>query len=152
MNANLKYEHIIDQLHDLFRNVENPTARMATVCALLKNKMGNGFYWTGYYLIENGELLVGPYQGTLACLKLKKHTGVCWSAVVKKETIMVPDVHAFEGHIACDTKSKSEIAVPLFDSFGDAVGVLDIDSTYLNNFNDIDKHYLEEINRLIYNR
>ncbi|HOY38927.1 MAG: GAF domain-containing protein [Bacteroidales bacterium] len=150
MNSTLRYEHILTQLQQLFASVTNPIARMATVCALLKNKMGSGYYWTGYYLLDSDELIVGPYQGTLACMKLKKHTGVCWKAVLTCETIVVADVHAFSGHIACDPKSKSEIAVPLYDAKNHIIGVLDVDSSILNYFNENDKDYLEKINRLIY--
>ncbi len=123
---------------------------MSTIIAVLHHKM-NTFFWTGFYLLqENGELLVGPYQGTLACIKLKKNTGVCWAAINNAVTVVVPDVHKFPGHIACDTASKSEIVVPLKDKAGNIIGVLDVDSTELNSFDETDREGLEKIVSLIF--
>jgi len=122
---------------------------MATINAVLHHKMP-GFFWTGFYLLHNGELMAGPYQGTLACILLKKDTGVCWAGINTGRTVIVPDVDKFEGHIACSSLSRSEIVVPVFDRDNRVTGVLDVDSRELNNFDDTDRKYLEEIVHLIY--
>lgn len=138
------------QIRGLIRPHNNPTSTMSTIIAVLHHKM-NAFFWTGFYLLqENGELLVGPYQGTLACIKLQKNTGVCWAAINNSETVIVPDVHKFPGHIACDAASKSEIVVPLKDNEGNIIGVMDIDSVELDSFDKIDKNGLEKILSLVF--
>jgi GAF domain-containing protein len=121
---------------------------MATIAALLHNKMPH-FFWTGFYLLEAGELVVGPYQGSLACMVLEKKKGVCWAGILRRMTIIVPDVHKFPGHIACDSRSNSEIVVPLFDEKNKAWSVLDVDSQNFNAFSEVDKEWLEKIVRLI---
>jgi len=133
----------------LVENVHNPFSRMATIIAVLHHKMET-YYWTGFYFLDKGELLVSSYQGPLACLRLKKDTGVCWAGINRKETVIVPDVEAFEGHIACSSASKSEIVVPIRNSNNEVIGVLDVDSTELNSFSEIDAKYLEKIVELIY--
>jgi GAF domain-containing protein len=100
--------------------------------------------------MHKDELLVGPYQGSLACQKLKKDTGVCWAGVNQRKTIVVPDVHDFPGHIACDSRSNSEIVIPVFDKNNKIIGVLDIDSKNFNQFDEIDAVWLEKIAGLIY--
>ena len=105
----------------------------------------NCFFWTGFYLLDDGELIVGPYQGSLACIKLKKNTGVCWAGVNLGETVIVADVHEFPGHIACDSRSNSEIVVPLKDKNGKIIGVLDVDSKELGSFDEVDAVWLEKI-------
>ena len=144
-----RYERIATQLEERFADTPDPTARMATAAALLHHKMA-GFLWTGFYLLRDGELTVGPYQGPLACLVLESHTGVCWAGIDRGETVVVPDVHAFPGHIACDSRSNSEIVVPLRDVSGRIVGVLDIDSTRPANFDEVDAECLERIAGLIF--
>jgi L-methionine (R)-S-oxide reductase len=139
-----RYQRIYDQLSDLLKDKPNQLARMATTVAVLHNKM-DYFFWTGFYLLDNGELIVGPYQGSLACIKLKKDTGVCWAGINQGITIIVPDVHQFPGHIACDSRSNSEIVVPLKDISGNIIGVLDIDSKELSSFDEIDGYWLERI-------
>ena len=121
---------------------------MATAAALLHHKLA-GFLWTGFYLLRDGELTVGPYQGPLACLVLARHAGVCWAGIDRGETVVVPDVHAFPGHIACDSRSSSEIVVPLRDRSGTVVGVLDIDSTRHAHFDEVDAACLERIVAMI---
>lgn len=138
-----RYRRIEAQLAELFARVSDPIARMATTAALLHAKMP-GFFWTGFYLLRDGELLVGPYQGSLACLRLAPHTGVCWAGVDRGETVIVPDVHAFPGHIACDSRSRSEIVVPMRGG-GAVVGVLDVDSERTAAFDDADRQGLEPI-------
>lgn len=149
MEKEKRYKHIIKQLESLFEVTEFPISRMATISSILHNKM-EGFFWTGFYLLHNCELLVGPYQGSLACQKLKKDTGVCWAGVNQKISVVVPDVHKFPGHIACDLRSNSEIVIPVFDNKNEIVGVLDIDSKNLSQFDEIDAVWLEQIVRMIY--
>lgn len=145
-----KYERLYKQIMDLVVATENPISRMATISALLHHKMA-GYFWTGFYFLEGGELIVGPYQGPIACLKLKRYTGVCWAGINRNESVVVGDVHAFPGHIACSTQSNSEIVVPVRDKAGRVVAVLDVDSRDLNHFDDEDRLGLEKIVRLIYN-
>lgn len=143
-----RYRRIGDQLAGLFAKTSNPVARMATTVALLHAKVP-GFFWTGFYLLQKGELTVGPYQGPLACLVLEAHTGVCWAGIDRGETIIVPDVHAFPGHIACDSRSRSEIVVPLRARDGTIIGVLDIDSEQPAHFDETDRTGLEPIVAMI---
>ncbi|MBM4103312.1 MAG: GAF domain-containing protein [Planctomycetes bacterium] len=144
-----RYQRLIAQLKDLFTATTDPVSRMATATALLYHKMGY-FYWVGFYRLVDGDLLVGPYQGTLACQKLKQNTGVCWKAFNQNQTIVVPDVHQFPGHIACDPKSQSEIVVPIHDTKNAIIAVLDADSDKLNTFDAIDAHYLDLVASMIY--
>jgi len=141
------YARIFDQVSALLVKSNNPIACMATITALLHHKMN--FFWTGFYLLHDGRLQVGPYQGALACIDLKKDTGVCWSAIQLKQTVVVQDVHDFPDHIACDSRSKSEIVVPLYLSDGEIEGVLDIDSDSLGMFDETDAVWLEKFVKLI---
>jgi len=143
-----RYERIYMQLKDLLIKTNNTTARMSTTAALLHHKF-SFFFWTGFYLLENGELIVGPYQGPLACQILEKDKGVCWAGIREKKSIIVPNIHEFPGHIACDSRSNSEIVVPLLDKKNDPLGILDVDSQKLNAFSTIDKEWLEKIVLLI---
>ena len=127
---------------------DNPIAAMATIAAVLHNKFDH-FFWTGFYLLQDGELIVGPYQGSVACIKLKKNTGVCWAGIKNKETVLVPDVHQFPGHIACDSRSQSEIVLPVRNKKGEIIGVMDVDSKELNSFDEADREGLEKIITLI---
>jgi L-methionine (R)-S-oxide reductase len=145
-----QYNRIYLQLEELFNSTEDVVSRMSTMAALLHHKM-KGFFWTGFYMLNNDELCVGPYQGSLACLKLEKGKGVCWTAINRKETIVVDDVHAFPGHIACDSRSNSEIVVPVFDKADILIGVLDVDSTNFAQFDETDKVSLQKIVKLLYN-
>jgi GAF domain-containing protein len=108
------------------------------------------FFWTGFYFLVDNKLQVGPYQGSLACIDLAKDTGVCWAAINQKKTIIVDDVHAFPGHIACDARSASEIVVPLYDERDVLCGVMDVDSRELNSFDETDAYWLEKIRKLVY--
>lgn len=126
----------------------NHTARYATAACLLAQAFPERYFWTGFYLVDPekpSELVVGPYQGTLGCLRIAFGKGVCGAAAARKQTIVVPDVHAFPGHIACDSRSNSEIVVPVFDAAGVLVAVLDVDSTALNAFDAADQTGLEAI-------
>jgi L-methionine (R)-S-oxide reductase len=144
-----QYKRLHAQLRELMVKSSDPDARMATVSAVLHHKMKN-FFWTGFYLLTGGELIVRSYQGPLACMVLKKNTGVCWAGILEKRTVIVPDVHKFPGHIACDSRSQSEIVVPVRTPDGRILGVLDIDSKVLNNFDETDREWLEEIVGLVF--
>ena len=143
-----RYGRIYVQLEPLLAGTANPTARMATVAALLHHKLPH-FFWTGFYILDRGELTVGPYQGALACLVLEKNQGVCWAAVDRRETVVVPDVHKFPDHIACDSRSASEIVVPLVNKRREVWAVLDVDSRSLDAFSEVDREWLEKIAKLL---
>ncbi len=143
-----RYSRIYKQLNELVLKSHSSSPRMATIIAVLHHKMGY-FFWTGFYLIENGEMTVNIYQGPVACQILEKDKGVCWAAFNKKETIIVEDVHQFPGHIACDSRSNSEIVVPLKNRQGEFIGVLDVDSSEKSAFNQTDAKWLEKILELV---
>ena len=144
-----RYERIYTQLKALLAPHDNPIAAMATIAALLHHKF-DYYFWTGFYLLQDGELRVGPYQGPVACILLKKDTGVCWAGINGSNTVVVPDVHQFPGHIACDSRSNSEIVVPLKNAGGEVVGVLDVDSKELASFDEADRAGLEKILTLVF--
>jgi GAF domain-containing protein len=121
-------------------------ANLANVAAALKEQFG--WFWVGFYLVKENELVLGPFQGPVACTRIKKGRGVCGSSWAGEKTLIVPDVEKFPGHIACSSLSKSEIVVPLFQN-GEVKGVLDVDSNELNQFDTIDKTYLEQIVKLL---
>jgi len=139
-----RYERIFNQLKELLQRTDNRIARMATVASILHHKMPH-YFWTGFYIHTNNDLTVGPYQGPLACQVLEREKGVCWAGFLNKETIIVPDVHKFPGHIACDSRSNSEIVVPLLDEKEQVWGVLDVDSKTRDAFSPVDQHWLEKI-------
>lgn len=143
-----RYSRIVIQLEELFVKTTNPIARMATAVAVLHHKF-DYFYWTGFYLLDDGVLTVGPYQGALACMVLRKDTGVCWAGINQQKSLVVSNVHDFPGHIACDSRSQSEVVVPLLKS-GEIVGILDMDSKDLDSFTSADAEGLEKITALIY--
>lgn len=144
-----RYSRIYKQLEELVQKSDNPISHMATIVAVLHHKM-EYFFWTGFYLLQDGKLQVGPYQGPVACQDLAKDKGVCWAGINRKETIVVPDVHLFPGHIACDSRSKSEIVVPLRNKNQEITGVLDIDSKDLASFDEVDARWLGKIIALVY--
>lgn len=144
-----RYSRIQVQLEELLKKTSDPLARMASICAVLHHKMDH-YFWTGFYLYKAGKLIVGPYQGPVACQELEKDKGVCWAAFNTKTPVVVPDVHAFPGHIACDSRSKSEITLPVFDREGVIQAVFDVDSANLDSFNEVDRIALEKILKLIY--
>lgn len=143
-----RYDRIITQLQDLLQATDDPIARMATVSSLLYHKMRN-YFWFGFYRLIDGELLVGPYQGSIACQKLQKDTGVCWACLNQQKSIIVPDVEKFPGHIACDARSKSEIVIPVRDPEGKVIAILDADSEKLNTYDQIDEINLRRISEMI---
>ena len=143
-----RYTRIQLQLKDLLCKSDDLLSRMATINAVLYHKM-DGFFWVGFYLLKDGRLLVGPYQGPLACLELSKSKGVCWEGINLGKPVVVPDVHEFPGHIACDARSKSEIVIPVRDNSNTIIGVLDIDSNLKNNFDNMDAKQLVKIITLL---
>ncbi|MGQ9801830.1 MAG: GAF domain-containing protein [Candidatus Saccharicenans sp.] len=151
MQKEILYERIIEQLKELFEKSDDPVARMATISALLYHKI-DYYFWCGFYLLKDDELIVGPYQGPLACLKLAHNKGVCWAGVREKKPIIVPDVHQFPDHIACDERSQSEIVVPVFKPDGSVYGVIDVDSDKLASFDETDARYLQKIAGLIFQK
>ena len=145
-----KYERLYKQIRDLIhKSSNNSVSNMSTIIAVLQHKMDT-FFWTGFYFLIDGKLQVGPYQGSLACIDLARDTGVCWAAINQKETLIVPDVEVFPGHIACDSRSASEIVVPLYNEQGELCGVMDVDSRELNSFDETDALWLEKISKLVY--
>ena len=143
-----RYKRIAEQLAELFRKTTDPTARMATAAALLSGKMKHHF-WVGFYRLVDGDLVVGPYQGPLACALLPRHEGVCWAAIDRNEPVLVPNVHEFPGHVACDSRSQSEVVVPVHDGSGQVIAVLDVDSDKPNAFDQSDVQGLQAIAALI---
>ncbi len=143
------HTQLSEQLKTGAKRTADPIARMATICALLQAKMPH-FFWTGFYRLVDGDLVVGPYQGPLACALLPPPEGVCWRGITAGQTVIVPDVHAFAGHVACDARSRSEIVVPLRNQAGNVVAVLDVDSDQPDSFADVDRQGLEAIVALVH--
>ena len=146
-----RYTRLYKQLESILVKTDDPLARMATVCAVLHHKMDH-FFWTGFYMHKDGRLVVGPYQGPVACQELEKDKGVCWAALNDATPVLVPDVHAFPGHIACDSRSKSEITLPLFNKAGEIVAIFDVDSDQSASFSMVDQLALSNILQLIYKK
>ena len=147
MDKNKTYELLVKQVESLLEGENNTVGQLANAAALLHETMG--WWWTGFYLIKDGELQLGPFQGPIACYRIKNGRGVCGTAWAENRTIVVPDVEQFPGHIACSSLSRSEIVVPLRNSDGEVTGVLDIDSKDLATFDETDARWLEEIARVI---
>jgi GAF domain-containing protein len=137
------YSELLPQIKSLIEDESDLIANLANVTSALKQAFPS-FSWVGFYLMKGGELVLGPFQGKLACTRIKIGSGVCGTAVLKKKTIIVPDVEEFPGHIYCDPDSRSEIVVPIIKD-GEVLGVLDIDSYELDNFDETDKFYLEKL-------
>lgn len=137
-----QYEGLIPQIKGLLEGEEDLVANLGNVVAALKEQFG--WLWVGFYLVKKGELVLGPFQGPVACTRIRYGKGVCGSSWEKAATLIVPDVEQFPGHIACSSLSKSEIVVPVIRN-GEVIGVLDVDSTELSTFDGVDQRYLEEI-------
>jgi len=137
-----KYLAIIPQIMALIEGEEDIVSNLANITAALKEQFG--WLWIGFYLVKKDELVLGPFQGPVACTRIRKGRGVCGSGWERAETIIVPDVDAFPGHIACSSSSKSEIVVPIIRN-EQVIAVLDIDSIYTNDFDETDQHYLEQL-------
>lgn len=142
-----KYKELLPQIKALVEAETDAIANMANVCAALK--YGMDYFWVGFYLVKQEQLVLGPFQGPLACTRIQKGKGVCGTSWLKAETIIVPDVDLFPGHIACSSLSKSEIVVPVFNSRAVVAGVLDVDSDQLNMFDETDAYYLKQICALL---
>ena len=144
-----RYQRLFKQIKDLIdKSSNNSLSNMATINAVLHHKM-DYYFWTGFYLLQEGKLQVGPYQGSLACINLAKDTGVCWAAINQQKVMVVEDVENFPGHIACDSRSRSEIVIPLYDKEGNIYGVMDVDSAETGSFDEVDAKWLEQITELL---
>jgi len=144
------YAEVADEIAAVLDGEPDRVARMATVGAMLAERFAPRFFWTGFYVVDPGkgnELVVGPYQGTLGCLRIAFGRGVCGTAAAERRTRIVDDVHAFPGHIACDSRSNSEIVLPVLDGAGELIAVFDVDSTEHAAFDEVDAEGLERILR-----
>ncbi|GAB3320636.1 GAF domain-containing protein [Larkinella ripae] len=141
------YESLLPQLRALTESEPDLIANLANITAALKEAFG--FFWVGFYLKKDGQLVLGPFQGPIACTRINFGKGVCGTSYSRRETMLVPDVEQFPGHIACSSLSKSEIVVPVFDQAGNVAMVLDVDSDQLNDFSATDQQELEKIAALI---
>lgn len=141
-----QYKSLVPQIKALLTGEDDLIANLANIAAALKEQFD--FFWVGFYLVKNEQLVLGPFQGPVACTRIAFNRGVCGSSWAQKETLIVPNVEEFPGHIACSSLSKSEIVIPLFKN-NDVYGVLDVDSSELNTFDEIDEKYLKEILELI---
>ncbi len=141
------YKLLVSQIASLIDGEKDTIAIMSNVAAAIHQTMG--FWWTGFYRVVDDELVLGPFQGPVACMHIPYGKGVCGTAWQRAETVVVPDVEQFPGHIACSSESKSEIVVPVFNSNGKVTAVLDIDSERLATFDDVDRQYLEDICKLM---
>ncbi len=144
-----QYQSIIPQIEALLYGETDFIANLANVAAALKEQFG--WFWVGFYLVKQDELVLGPFQGPVACTRIKKGKGVCGASWAEAQTIIVPDVDEFPGHIACASASKSEIVLPLIVA-GEVIGVLDVDSEVLNKFDETDQVYLEQVIAILLNR
>jgi GAF domain-containing protein len=141
------YESLIPQIRALVEGEQDLIAKLANVAAALKEQFG--WLWVGFYLVKGDELVVGPFQGPVACTRIRKGKGVCGQSWERGETIIVPDVEAFPGHIACSSLSRSEIVLPVWEK-EELLGVLDVDSEELDHFDEEDRHYLELLLKRIF--
>ncbi|MFN8713461.1 MAG: GAF domain-containing protein [Bacteroidota bacterium] len=138
-----KYESLLPQIYALTTGETNFVANLANVAGALRQTFG--FFWVGFYLVQNDELVLGPFQGPVACTRIRKGKGVCGTSWNENRTVLVPDVEAFPGHIACSSESKSEIVVPLHNASGTIIGVLDVDSDSLSDFDETDAVFLGKL-------
>jgi L-methionine (R)-S-oxide reductase len=141
-----QYQTLIPQIEALITGEDDLIANMANICAALKEQFN--WFWVGFYMVKNDQLVLGPFQGPVACTRIFRGKGVCGTAWEKAETLIVPDVDAFPGHIACSSLSRSEIVLPIFNN-GEVIGVLDVDSELLAHFDETDAQYLGQIIKLI---
>lgn len=147
MSKRTAYEELLNEVKSIIQDENDSIACMANVAALIHERFG--FWWTGFYRVIGEELVLGPFQGPVACTRIRKGRGVCGTSWNEARTVIVPNVHEFPGHIACSSLSNSEIVVPIFDDSGNVTGVLDIDSRHFGTFDETDAEWLEEICRLI---
>lgn len=144
-----QYEQLLPQIEALIQSEEDRIANLANICAVLKSSFH--FFWVGFYELKMDQLVLGPFQGPIACTRILPNHGVCGKAYSQKSTIVVPDVNQFEGHISCSSYSQSEIVVPILKENA-VVAVLDIDSDQLNHFDEVDQLYLEKLSQIIANK
>ena len=152
MTREEQYRELKSEIESIVAGETYVPARYASAACLLAEAFRPRFFWTGFYVVDPAkadELVVGPYQGTLGCLRIPFGKGVCGACAAQRETIIVPDVHAFPGHIACDSRSNSEIVVPVFDANGNLAAILDVDSTDHDAFDDVDRAGLEAICQIL---
>lgn len=142
-----QYKALLPQAKALLEGEKDLIASMANLVAVLKEQFD--FLWVGFYFVKGNELVLGPFQGPVACMRIAKGKGVCGTVWVSRKALIVPDVNAFPGHIACSSFSKSEIVVPVI-RHGEVIAVLDVDSDHLNDFSTIDLHYLEQFIACLY--
>jgi L-methionine (R)-S-oxide reductase len=147
VNKEEQYQSLLPQIKGLLSGETDQVANLANIAAALKEQFD--WFWVGFYLVKDDELVLGPFQGPVACTRIKKGKGVCGTSWERAEVIIVPDVDEFPGHIACAAASRSEIVLPLYQQ-GNIVGVLDVDSVELANFDEIDAKYLQQILDLLY--
>lgn len=147
IDRKMLYDEIVPKIESLVSCETDLIANLANVAAVLKEAFG--FFWMGFYLVKEGELVLGPFQGPLACTRIKFDQGVCGHAYTTRETVMVPDVDEFPGHIACASASRSEIVVPIFDRSGEVIGVLDVDSDKLDDFSAVDAEALGRVVKIL---
>ena len=143
MKKEERYQELSKQISALVEGETDIISIMANVSAAIHETMG--FFWTGFYIVKDNELRLGPFQGSVACMHIPFGRGVCGTSWQRKSTVIVPDVEEFPGHIACSSLSRSEIVVPVFDTNGNVTAVLDIDSRELNTFDEVDQCWLERI-------
>ncbi|HVV06272.1 MAG TPA: GAF domain-containing protein [Puia sp.] len=141
-----QYASLLPQIRALIEGESDAVSNLANMAAALKEQFG--WFWVGFYMVKNGELVVGPFQGPVACTRIRKGKGVCGASWQEARTLIVPDVEAFPGHIACSSLSRSEIVVPIFYQ-GEVIGVLDVDSSDLDAFDEEDQRWLEELVKTI---
>ncbi|EXB45267.1 GAF domain-containing protein [Acinetobacter sp. 1000160] len=141
-----QYQSILPQIQAIVEDEADVIANLANICAALRQQFG--WFWIGFYLVKENELVLGPFQGPIACTRIAKGRGVCGSAWQQQQVIIVPDVDQFPGHIACSSDSKSEIVLPIMKN-GECVGVLDIDSDELNQFDEVDAEHLQQLMAMI---
>ena len=149
------YEQVEAQILAVLEGEQDTIARMATICCLLSEAFPDRYFWTGFYIVDQSkgdELVVGPYQGTLGCLRIAFGRGVCGEAAQSGQTIIVDDVHAHPGHIACDHRTNSEIVVPVYNEKNQIIAVFDVDSVYKSAFDAVDKAHLEKILKLVFGK
>lgn len=141
-----QYQSLIPQIEALIKGEDDLIANMGNICAALKEQFN--WFWVGFYMVKNDQLVLGPFQGPVACTRIFKGKGVCGTAWQQAKTLVIPDVDVFPGHIACSSLSRSEIVLPIFNN-GEVIGVLDVDSEQLSHFDDTDAQYLDQIIKLI---
>lgn len=142
-----QYRSLIPQIEALIAGETDQVANLANIAAALKEQFN--WFWVGFYLVKEGQLVLGPFQGPVACTRIQKGKGVCGASWQQEKTLIVPDVEEFPGHIACATASRSEIVLPVFKG-AEVIGVLDVDSEHLAHFDEVDAKYLEKIINLLH--